>query len=448
MNTNLQCLKIGHFRSIIFILSSTLLLNLLLSVINTVHGQGDEPGIDSNVRSHWYEFNMMDDPILDQTLLFYLAMTYSSQADIGECLETASRVKRGDPDSWAKEWTVTADRLDALAVAAEKNGHTITAGELFMRSATYYSAALHRHNDPEAPLVVENTRAASNSFRKALKLLRLPVEPVQIPYESTTLPGYFFRSPLAKNPAPVLIVHQGRDGWAIHDKYIADAAIKRGYHCLLVDGPGQGETLRLQKLPFRPDWENVITPVIDYLCARKDVDRKRIGLMGLSMGGGLAPRAAAFEKRLKVCIADPGVLSWPDIVYGFFGAIDSSLTTLWRSNPEEFNARIAAISEQIPIVDWGIRDMMWKHGSKSPAELMVQFQDYTNRDIVAKITCKMLVLDGAADDFSQGKALYDVLTCPKDYLMFGADDPGLQHCQVGAQAWSTECVFDWLDKNL
>jgi pimeloyl-ACP methyl ester carboxylesterase len=403
---------------------------------------------DSTVHRPWYELGMMADPILDQSLLFYLSMTYSRQADIGECLQTASRINPTDAYSWAREWTVTAERLQLLAANAERDGFPVSAGELYMRSATYFSSALHRQNNPGDPMVFENTQSASVYFRKALELLDIPATPVQIQYENTTLPGYFFRSPLAKGKVPVLIVHSGRDGWALHCKYIADAAILRGYHCLLVDGPGQGEALRLKGLVFRPDWEKVITPIVDYLITQKDVDPNRIGLVGLSMGGSLAPRAVAFEKRIKVCVANPGVLSWPDIIYGFMGAIDPELATLWKSNPDKFNLRIAEIAAQVPLVDWGIRDMMWKHGSKSPAELMAQFQAYSNRDIVSKITCKMLVMDGVADDFSQGKDLYDALTCPKEYMLFNIDDPGLQHCQVGAQASSSERLFDWLDKNL
>lgn len=435
-------------RSGIRTLCVALLIALSLCVVNPALGQANDPDNIQVGSKPWYELNMMDDSILDQTLLFYLAMTYSGQADIGECLETASRVKPADPDSWPREWTATANRLRNLAVSAEKDGHTVSAGELYLRSATYYTAALHRHNDPRAPMIMENTRAASASFRKALELLKLPAEPVEIPYENTTLPGYFFQSPLVKGPAPVLIVHQGRDGWAIHDKYMADAAVKRGYHCLLFDGPGQGETLRLQGLVFRPDWENVITPVVDYLLTRTDVDPDRIGLMGVSMGGSLAPRAVAFEKRIKVCIADPGVLAWKDVIYGFLGQFDSELTNLWKSDSDKFNTRIAEISAQMPLVKWGINDEMWKHGSTSPAEWVAETSAYSNREIVTDITCKMLIMDGAADEWSQGKALYDALICPKDYMMFGADGPGSQHCQVGAQAWSSECIFDWLDKNL
>jgi pimeloyl-ACP methyl ester carboxylesterase len=403
---------------------------------------------DISVHRSWYELGMMSDPILEQSLLFYLAMTWSGQADIGECLETASRINSSNPYSWSEEWTKTADKLLFDAEQAEKQNHKISAGQAFLRASTYYSAALHRQYDPNAPVVRKNTLAASTYFQKAMKLLDMPVERVKIPYGNTTLPGYFFRSPLAKGPAPVLIVHQGRDGWAIHCKYLADAAIRRGYHCLLIDGPGQGEALRLQGLVFRPDWEKVITPVVDYLLTQKDVDPERIGLMGLSMGGSLAPRAVAFEKRIKACIADPGVLSWPDVVYGFLGQIDPRLSSLWKTDPDGFNNLIVSLSAKIPLVDWGIRDLIWKHGSDSPAGLMVQMQDYSIKSVVSGISCRMLVIDGAVDEFSQGKELFEAISNPKEYMLFDEKDPGLQHCQVGAQASSSARIFDWLDVNL
>lgn len=85
---------------------------------------------------------------------------------------------------------------------------------------------------------------------------------------------------------------------------IARGALERGYNILMFDGPGQGGALVIQKLPMRADWEKVVTPVVDYLLTRPDVDSARIALYGGSFGGYLAPRAVAFEHRLAACIAD------------------------------------------------------------------------------------------------------------------------------------------------
>jgi hypothetical protein len=79
---------------------------------------------------------------------------------------------------------------------------------------------------------------------------------------------------------------------------------------------------------------------------------------------------------------------------------------------------------------------------------MADLQAYSNEEIVSQITCRMLVMDGTDDDFSRGRDLFESLSSPKSYILFTAEDTGLQHCQVGAQAFSSEQVFDWLDNNL
>ena len=104
------------------------------------------------------------------------------------------------------------------------------------------------------------------------------------------------------------MVHSGFDGTA-EELYFETAcfALQRGYNVLIFEGPGQGGVIRVQGIPFRPDWETVVSPVIDYAVRQKEVDVERMALMGISFGGYLAPRAAAFEKRIKACIANGGV---------------------------------------------------------------------------------------------------------------------------------------------
>jgi pimeloyl-ACP methyl ester carboxylesterase len=246
----------------------------------------------------------------------------------------------------------------------------------------------------------------------------------------------------------MLLVHQGRDAWAEDCRYIAEAAMKRGYHCLLFDGPGQGKTLRLQDLTFRPDWERVITPVVDFAVGLTAVDPDRIGLMGISMGGALAPRAAAFEKRLKILVTNPGVLRWSDVVYNFIGAVDPELLPLLESDAAAFNARIEGIMEVSNLLRWGVKDTMWKHGATSPADMMIKMKEFTNEDTLHRITCRTLVMDGTADEFSTAQDLYAALPGPKDYLLFTEEDAGQTHVQTGALAIATQRLFDWLDDHL
>jgi dienelactone hydrolase len=419
---------------------------LALLCAGPVWAQSAEGGGEAGSR-RWYDLGMPD-PILDQVVLFYLSQAWQGTTDVGEVLMTARKVDAADPASWSREFLKTAERIREIAEQSEKAGHKLTAGGAYMRAASYYRATLHRHLDPTAPEVKQITENEIASYTAALRLLGLPAQAVKIPYEGTTLPAYFFRSPVAGKKAPLLIVHQGRDAWAEDCTYIAREANARGWHCILVDGPGMGKTLRLQGLPFRSDWEKVVTPVVDFAIKQPGVDSKRIGLMGISMGGVLAPRAAAFEKRLKVLIANPGCFDWSKTYTEFLSAYNPELATLPDKDPEAFNALIGQVASQVPLIDWGMRDSMWRHGVATPAALMKEVKKFTLRGIADRITAKTLVIDGETEEFGQAKELYDALKCPKDYMLFTAAEAAELHVQTGSLAVQTHRVFEWLEDNL
>jgi pimeloyl-ACP methyl ester carboxylesterase len=112
--------------------------------------------------------------------------------------------------------------------------------------------------------------------------------------------------------------------------YGAAEAVALGYNALLFEGPGQGSMLHLRGIGFRPDWEAVITPVVDYLVGRPDVDPGRIALVGWSQGGALAARAAAFEHRLAALVLDPGVSDFMAVFH-----LPEELVRLARTHPAE-----------------------------------------------------------------------------------------------------------------
>jgi Prolyl oligopeptidase family len=145
------------------------------------------------------------------------------------------------------------------------------------------------------------------AFAKAAALFQPRFEPVRIPWEGGTIPGWFL-GPGGKGARPTVILNNGSDAQNI-DMFVygGAASIERGWNALIIEGPGQGGNLFLRSQVFIPEWERVITPVVDFLRARPEVDKRRISLIGQSFGGLLVARAAVHERRLAALVTDTGV---------------------------------------------------------------------------------------------------------------------------------------------
>jgi pimeloyl-ACP methyl ester carboxylesterase len=399
----------------------------------------------------WYAHEFIADDLMNERVLFFLGHAWQRMADLGEVLDTVSRIEASNTAQWRAEWFQTADRLLAVAQASETAGHTISAGETYLRVAQYYLAGLIYASSASDPDVRPRAEATRDAFVKGLQLLQIPGEYIEIPYEDSAMPAYFFRSPLASDSAPVIIAHQGQDASVEDILYLAEGCIKRGYHCLLLHHPGQGLALRLKGLTYRPDWENVISPAVDYVIAQPGVDPNRIAIMGYSFGGGLILRAAAFESRVKICIANPPVYSWNTWVNDYLFGDFPELGALLNSDPAAFDAAFTQFLSTAPEKwRWWVEAAQWKYGASSPSDLFLKFRDYDNSTILNRITCTVLIMDGQSEWVSpeSGPLTYDALTCPKEYLYFEDESTGSMHCQTGAVAVSSQRMFDWLDEHL
>ncbi|MEQ1703787.1 MAG: alpha/beta fold hydrolase [Ilumatobacteraceae bacterium] len=396
----------------------------------------------------WTSHQFVADEVMDDQFRHHLSLMYYGMSDLGECLEVARTLVPADEESWMVSWTDMARRLQDRAESSMARGKTVSAASAYLRAATYWRASLMHFGFANDPRVNANARASSHCYERSLDLSGYPGQYVQIPYEGSFLPGHFYRSPVAgPGLAPVLIFNQGRDAWPEDTRWVYDGAIRRGIHCLAFHGPGQGLAIRLNNLPFRHDWENVVTPVVDFVLGLEGVDAERIGLMGLSFGGYLAPRAAAFEHRIKLCIADPGVLNWGDSIISNF---PSQLTDAMQSGPQAFNAAIAAAAAHSPTYSWFMRDASWTHGVATPYELIEALKLCDLTPFAHQIECETLIIDGTEEVFSTGqpRKLYDALTCKKHFMLFDETSTAQLHCQNGANATAAETMFDWLDERL
>ncbi|KKK72188.1 hypothetical protein LCGC14_2906400, partial [marine sediment metagenome] len=269
---------------------------------------------------------------------------------------------------------------------------------------------------------------------------------ITIPYEKTTLPGYFVKGKTNLEKPPLLIIHTGFDGTGEELYFeIAYFAEKRGYNCLIFEGPGQGAVIRLQNIPFRYDWEKVVTPVVDYAITRNGVDSNKIALIGISMGGYLAARAVAFEHRIKACIADGGIFDFSEDRYK---SMPKELIELLKTDKAKFNEYIGEVMEKDVTARWFFNNGMMVFGVHSPADVMLTIRKYTLKDVVQYIKADMLIIDSESDYTLKGQAkkLYDNLKSPKDFYLFTKDQSAQAHCQMGAIAISNEVIFNWLDK--
>ena len=393
---------------------------------------------------NWYDDLFFKDKSFTFEGIRALGLSVFGAGDIGEVVQTLRRMEEGVDVSWYNEWKKTADRIYKLAQKFEKEGHTVSAREAYFRASMYYrSAGFYMHAKKNRPKALKTWKMSKESFLKGIASLDY-VKPVKIPYENTTLPGYFVKTSKCKDKTPpLLIVQTGFDGTG-EEIFFTSAlpAIKRGYNCLVFEGPGQGAALRLQNLHFRYDWEKVITPVVDYAISRPDVDKDKIALMGISMGGYLAPRGVAFEHRIKACIANGGVYDFSAKPY----SMPKEFIEMLKTNPDEFNKCMKEGMAENTNNRWFFNNGMFTFGVDTPAELMIKIKKFTLKNVVKNIKCRMLVIRSEADDLTvDAKKLYDELECPKDYLVFTRKETAQAHCQMGARMIGDEMIFNWLD---
>jgi len=386
-----------------------------------------------------------------ETVRAFGASSYGG-SEFGEVMATAARITSGDFDSWYDSWNSTAEKVSSEAADQLNNGHRISARDSFLRAAGYYRASeFFLHGNPQDPRIQSAYQKSVACYKACAALYDPPIEPVEIPYEGTTLPGYFHRVDHSNSSRPTILMHSGFDGSA-EEMHVdgARAAVERGYNVLAFDGPGQFGPLHREGLTFRPDWENVVTPVVDFAVKLPEVDSQKIALMGVSLGGELAPRAAAYEKRISALIANDGVYD--------YGAANLSLIPkeqraaveklLLAQDAPELDRMIEASMKSSPTAAWGITHGMYAMGASSPRAYLAATLAYNLRNGVAEaISCPTLICDAEGDIFFKGQPeeLFDHLNCPKTLMQFTQDEGAGAHCQVGAARLAFARIYDWLD---
>ncbi len=238
-------------------------------------------------------------------------------------------------EDWCPAWAAKGAEHEALAEAALEAGNTVTAGEAFVRAALYY----HFGQLVSFADRAEKRRAQERKVRactRALPHLQPPGVRLEIPFENIRLAANL-RVPRDGGKVPCILLTPGADSTKEEFVSLENEFLKRGLATLSYDGPGQGETWYRMKL--RDDFERAVSAVIDYLSReRPEVDARRIGIWGRSLGGYLAPRAAASETRIATCLSIGGFYDLESIWDRFPATVRETFQFAWDV-PTEADAR-------------------------------------------------------------------------------------------------------------
>ena len=337
-------------------------------------------------------------------------------------------------DDWRREFL-------ALAGRAESEGRT-------QNAMTYYRAAefFMVDGDPEKETAYDRFselfhEAFADDFREGL------IVEERVPYLDGYLP--VMRLPVVDGAVRgTLLVHGGFDSF-IEELYpLMDYFRGRGYDVVAFEGPGQGAALRKYGLVMTHEWERPVGVVMDHY-GLSDVT-----LLGISLGGYLALRAAALEPRIARVIAF-------NVIYDFFEVLARRRgwafeTLLMLSVSLKlgflFNLPARLRMRRDPFVAWGIHQGMSVFGVDSPFAYARTTRKYHTRDISSLITQDVLLTAGSEDHFVPLDLFHrqgELLTSARSLTgrIFTEAEGNQNHCQVGNILPALEFMTDWMDRH-
>lgn len=363
-----------------------------------------------------------------ETLVIISTAPYGG-SEIAEVDRVGRRLKGkvGDDEAWFEAWCDEAAILKKRAESAASAGHRLTAASNYLRASFYMQAADHfRQPKDERALAVYKESLAC--FRKYAEHTDRPkIEVVELPFAGGSFPAYFVdaeNSGEAKRPC---IVRFGGFDTQKEIQYLRGTTdlTRRGYSVLLVDGPGQGESIRYRGHHMRHDFEVAGSAALDYLEKRSDVDMNRVGIVAMSLGGYYAPRCAAMDSRYKACVA--------------WGAIWDYYET-WVKRIE----RLKQAALPVPA-----EHLLWACGVETYEEALPKLDGFRLEGVAQKVKCPFLLLHGEQDaqvGMADAQKLFDSIgSKDKTMRIFTAEEGGAQHCQRDYLTLAVDVLCDWLD---
>ncbi|MGV3457220.1 alpha/beta hydrolase family protein [Sphingomonas sp.] len=365
-----------------------------------------------------------------------VAIALESGGRIGEIVDmcqpirdaAASGSDAGTPQFMAK-WVEMGDKLIGLADEDEAAGRGFSASDKLERASLYLLVAerMQGHGHPGR---AETYARALDTFARSTRLGSINRERVEIPLSTGTMPALYTRAE-GPGPHPVVVYCNGLDSCKelLYWSRLPEALAKRGISTLCVDQPGTGEALRLQNLPVDPHSENWASKAIDWLETQPDVDPKRIGMTGISLGGHFAPRAVAYEPRFASGACWGANHNWAEVQ----------------------QKRLKREGENPVPHYWA--HVIWAFGAKDMDDFLAKAQDMNLNGHMGGVRVPFLVTHGAKDrqisvDYAQD--CYDqLINSPRRELKLFTDrEGGVEHVGADNMSFGRDYIADWFAETL
>ncbi|MBI4529110.1 MAG: alpha/beta hydrolase [Deltaproteobacteria bacterium] len=354
-----------------------------------------------------------------------LRLVAEAQQGGGDLFDIARLCQNIEPDDrkgWERAWLNLAEATEAAARRALEAGHKQTAMQNFFHANQYYRMSDVLLTGAEMAKKTQRFLKSQENFRAAAQIHKPPIELVTVRCGNEEYEGYFCHPENPQpGPWPAVFFLGGADAFAEEIFFSGRQVLARGWALLLVDTPGRGSSHYVKGIPTRPDYEVPSRACIDYLISRPEVDPKRIGVIGISMAGYYAPRAAAFDSRIKALVCWSGCYSLLDDLYIFCKHLQPTVQRLL--------------------------------GGVSDAEAREQLKSFTMEGIAQQITCPTLITHGSEDRLMSvegAKRLFAELGSADKTLKI-YDDPsqgGTIHCSHDYWAHNLPFMLDWLEERL
>ena len=355
-------------------------------------------------------------------------MTYGEKAcNENEVIESSKNIK--DLKTWFDVWF-------QLGKKAETEQRYLHAGYYYRLAEFFLKEA-----DPYKEIAYE---LSINNFTKIISQDK-SVEMLYVPYETSEMKVHIYK---AINEKSKIVVFGGYDSF-IEEFYLAIKEIcEFGYTIYLFEGPGQGKSLK-NGLKFQSKWEKPVSAILDYF------NLSDVTAIGISWGGYLVLRAAAFEKRIKKAICY-------DVLYDGFDCMTNPFPLYAKCFIKALfifrqkyliNMIINALMKKRLIIDWAVCHGEYITGTETPYDFYMNLKRHTLKRIESKITCDVLLLAGEKDHYIPLKHYYILNKKLKNTnslqgRLFTEEEGGEQHCQVGNHKIAIEYIKNWIEKNV